>query len=145
MFKCISIKLDDDDFDNRKWQIPTPGESPYQLRGGERRQAGSHEAGQADGHLRLLHGEDVRGARELGLRLGHDGSQSCHQVTLLGGVAAAGRPGSYFHNYQPSYPGVSSVYGTGMQTPAQYMASSYSSPSYVGPYDRWVYSVSAGY
>lgn len=61
---------------------------------------------------------------------------SCHIVTLLGGVAAAGRAGSYFHNYQPSYSGVSSVYGSGMQTPAQYMASSYSSPSYVGPYDR---------
>ena len=55
---------------------------------------------------------------------------------IIGGVAAAGRAGSYFHNYQPSYSGVSSVYGTGMQTPAQYMASSYSSPSYVGPYDR---------
>lgn len=61
---------------------------------------------------------------------------SRHHVTLPGGVAAAGRAGSYFHNYQPSYSGVSSVYGSGMQTPAQYMASSYSSPSYVGPYDR---------
>ena len=57
---------------------------------------------------------------------------------MSGGVAAAGRAGSYFHNYQPSYSGVSSVYGSGMQTPAQYMASSYSSPSYVGPYDRSV-------
>ena len=68
---------------------------------------------------------------------------------MIGGVSAAGRAGSYFHNYQPSYSGVSSVYGTGMQTPAQYMASSYSSPSYVGPYDRWVvyivYLSAAGY
>lgn len=66
---------------------------------------------------------------------GHQ-SPSCHHAILSGGVAAAGRAGSYFHNYQPSYSGVSSVYGSGMQTPAQYMASSYSSPSYVGPYDR---------
>ena len=57
-----------------------------------------------------------------------------------------------YHSYQPSYPGVTSVYPGAMQvmimllmmimiimttqTPAQYMASQYSSPSYVGPYDR---------
>ena len=57
-----------------------------------------------------------------------------------------------YHSYQPSYSGVTSVYPGAMQvmimllmsimiimttqTPAQYMASQYSSPSYVGPYDR---------
>ena len=53
-------------FNNRKRQIPASGEPSHQLRGGEQRQAGGHEAGQADCHLRLLHGEDVRGIRQLG-------------------------------------------------------------------------------
>ena len=44
--------------------------------------------------------------------------------------SSSSRP-SYFQSYQGSYP---SPY-SGMQPP-QYMASSYSSPGYVGPYDR---------
>ena len=48
----------------------------------------------------------------------------------VGGVGVgANRASSYFQNYQSSYP------YSGMQPP-QYMASSYTSPSYVGPYDR---------
>ena len=56
-----------------------------------------------------------------------------------GAGAAAGRS-SYFHNYQASYgggAGAGAVYPGMGPPPAQYM-SSYTSPGYVGPYDRSV-------
>ena len=54
-------------------------------------------------------------------------------VTGVSGVPGA--RSSYFQNYQASYP------YSGMQPP-QYMSSSYTSPSYVGPYDRLVLHIS---
>lgn len=55
-----------------------------------------------------------------------------------GAGAAAGRS-SYFHNYQASYGGGAGAVYPGMgPPPAQYM-SSYTSPGYVGPYDRSVH------
>ena len=52
--------------------------------------------------------------------------------TSSASAAAAGRS-SYFQNYQSSYP--YSAAAASMQS-SQYMASSYASPGYVGPYDR---------
>ena len=53
--------------------------------------------------------------------------------TSSGSAAAAAGRSSYFQNYQSSYP--YSAAAASMQS-SQYMASSYASPGYVGPYDR---------
>ena len=72
---------------------------------------------------------------ELGSTSSSTGSAAPGVTGVTGVSGVPGARSSYFQNYQASYP------YSGMQPP-QYMSSSYTSPSYVGPYDRLVLYIS---